>query len=184
MSTDRRFAAFSKNAALPRMNEIPEGGFCISAFVIISRKDSPDEVLLGHLNLDADWQHIGALDRERAERNAKGWMIPSSHLLLEESPQDTAERILLEQLGITHQKLQGPSVFSEAYSQGKARNAGTVKHWDLEFVFQGERSDIAAHPAWRELRFVDLRRTKTEDMARLHEDILAHIGKWKQNPPA
>lgn len=179
MTTDRRFAAFSKKALRPRMNEIPEAGLCLSVFIILTKAGSPDEVLLGHLNPRADWEHIGALDPERAERNSKGWMLPSSHLMLEESPQEATNRILREQLGLEAQQLNEPRVFSEAYSSGKVWDSAPYKHWDIEFIFQGERNEIRPHPTWRELKFVDLRQTKKEEMARYHEDILAHVGLWK-----
>ncbi len=160
------------------MNEIPVAGFCISAFVILEKTGNPSEVVMGHLIPEADWNHIGALDYERAERNSKGWMLPSSHLLLEESPQEAGQRILREQLGIEDQQLTGPLVFSEAYSSNKVWDRAPNKHWDLEFLFQGKRDQVNPHSAWRDIRFVDLRQTKQEEMARNHEDILAHIGKW------
>ncbi len=179
MTTERRFAAFSKKAAPPRMNEIPDAGLCLSAFIILSRAGHPEEVVLGHLNTEADWEHIGALDCERAERNSKGWMLPSSHLLLEESPKEAARRILTEQLGLEDQQLNGPVVFSEATSTGKVWDVTPYKHWDIEFIFRGERNEVMPHPAWRELRFVDLSQTTMDEMARYHEDILAHVGLWK-----
>lgn len=179
MTTNRRFAAFSKKAVPPRMNEIPEAGLCLSAFIVLSKKGSPNEVIMGHLNTEADWELIGSLDSERAERNSHGWMLPSSHLLLGESPEEAAKRILKEQLGIENQRLSKPDVFSETYSQGKVWDSTPFRHWDLEFIFQGERDKVSSDPAWSELRFVDLRQTKREEMARFHEDILAHVGKWK-----
>ena len=165
----------------PRMNEIPEAGICLSAFVILCKQGSPNEVVMGHLNPEADWQHIGALDRERAERNSKGWMLPSSHLLLEESPEEAARRILKEQVGVENQEVTKPEVFSEAYSSGKVWDRTPLKHWDLEFIFQCEIANIKPHPAWRDLAFVDLRKIKKEEMARFHEDILAHAGKWSSD---
>jgi ADP-ribose pyrophosphatase YjhB (NUDIX family) len=179
MTNERRFAAFSRTAVLPRMNEIPEAGFCISAFIVLSKIGNPDEVVMGHLNPETDWNHIGALDHERAERNSKGWMLPSCHLLIEESPDDAARRILKEQLGVEDQKLMRPEVFSEAYSSGKVWETAPLNHWDLQFIFQGEISSLNQHPAWKDLAFVDLRATKKSDMARFHEDILAHVGRWR-----
>jgi hypothetical protein len=55
---------------------------------------------------------------------------------------------------------------------------GPKNHWDLEFVFVGERDQVAEHPAWRELRFVDVSAVDREDIARYHEDILAHVSRW------
>ena len=82
MTTDRRFAAFSKGARPPRMDTVPEGGMCISAFLVISKRGEPGSVLMGRLNKNAEWDHIGALDEKRLERFSSGWMLPSSHLIL------------------------------------------------------------------------------------------------------
>ena len=171
MSTYRRFTRFSTAAKPPRIDQIPDGGICLSAFVMLSPPGKPNHVLMGKLNPGAPWEHLGALDRERAEANSKGWMLPSSHLILFESPQETATRILTEQLSINDQKLTGPYVFSEVY--------GPKNHWDLEFVFTGERDDVPKNDAWSELRFVDTNATKREDIVRSHEDVLAHAGRWE-----
>lgn len=172
MSTYRKFTRFSTGAKPPRIDQIPDGGFCLSAFVVLSPPGKPGQVLLGRLNTGAPWEHLGALDKERAEKNSKGWMIPSSQLILFESPQEAASRILTEQLSITDQKLTGPYVFSEVY--------GPKNHWDIEYIFTGEREGVPKSDAWSELRFVDTSTAKKEDMARSHEDILAHVGKWGQ----
>lgn len=169
MATSRRFAHFRRDVVSPRMSEIPEGGFCISAFLIISKAKSPKQVLAGRINKKAPWDHIGALDPERVEGHSKGWMLPSSALMLGESPKEAAERILKEQLGVADQPLEGSFVFSEVY--------GPRRHWDLEFIFQGERAKTPANEAWSELTFIDLSKTRREDIVRGHEDILAHVGK-------
>lgn len=171
MSLERRFTRFSRTTTPPRIDEIPEGGFCLSSFVILTKVGRPNEVLLGKLDVDGPWERIGGLNSERAERNRSGWMLPASQLLYGESPQDASKRILDEQLGITDQKLEGPWVFSEVY--------GPKGHWDLEFLFSGERAEVRPHPAWKELRFVDTTKLRREDFSRSHEDILAHLGKWK-----
>ncbi len=171
MATSRRFAHFKRDVAPPRVREIPEGGFCISTFVMLSKIGSPQLVLMGHINKKAPWDHIGALDPERVAKHSKGWMLPSSALILGESPQEAAERILKEQLGLDDQPLEGPRVFSEVYDP--------MNHWDLEFLYFGQRSDVPSSEAWSELRFVDLTKTRKEDIARGHEDILAHVQKWR-----
>jgi ADP-ribose pyrophosphatase YjhB (NUDIX family) len=169
--TERLFTRFSRTSAPPRISEIPEGGFCISSFVVLNRRGRPNEVLLGKLDARADWERIGGLDKDRAELNSKGWMLPGSQLLYGESPQDAAKRILTEMLGMSDQKLQGPAVFSEVY--------GPKNHWDIEFIFTGEREEAKPHAAWRELGFVDTTRLKQTDFVRSHQDVLANIGKWK-----
>src|SRR3989442_4075768 len=50
-------------------------------------------VLMGHMNPKAPWDHIGALDPSRVEAHSRGWMLPSSHLIFLESPDEAARRI-------------------------------------------------------------------------------------------
>ena len=185
MTTDRRFARFnagkSTASGQPDMSpltqrEVPEGGMCISAFVVLTEAGYPDRVLLGHLNPAAAWDHIGALDLERVEVHSKGWMIPSSHLLLREPPQDAARRVLNEQLELQGIPLSEPSVVSETYTP--KRFPDLPSHWDLEFIFRGELAAgrLPKAHAWTELAFVDVGRTKKSEMARSHEDILESAG--------
>jgi ADP-ribose pyrophosphatase YjhB (NUDIX family) len=169
MATSRRFAHFKRGVSPPRMKEVPEGGFCISAFVIISKKNRPQQVLMGRISKKAPWDHVGALDPERVERHSVGWMLPSSGLLLGESPKEAANRILIEQLGVAEQSLEGPSVFSEVY--------GPMNHWDLEFLFLGERDSTPENDMWSDLRFIDVTKTRRAEIIRGHEDILAHVEK-------
>ena len=174
VTTDRAFCRFGRAERPVTTREIPGGGFCLSAFVVLNETGHADRILMGHLNPSEPWDHIGALDAERAQANSQGWMLPSSHLQIGESPEAAAERILKEQLGLPTQNLRGPFVYSEIY--------GAKNHWDLEFVFVGERDQVAQHPAWTELQFVDVNETPRDAIARYHEDILAHIGRW--NPAA
>jgi len=170
MVTDRKFSRFNPVPRQVTTHEIPEGGICLSAFLVIGEKGHPERILMGRLDPAAPWDHIGALDPERAETNSKGWMLPSCHLLIGESPEAAASRVLKEQLGLPALPLEGPQTFSEVY--------GPKNHWDLEFVFLGERDQIGQHPAWRELIFVDVNAVPREEIARYHEDILAHVGRW------
>jgi ADP-ribose pyrophosphatase YjhB (NUDIX family) len=169
VTTDRRFAAFSKDALPPRMNTLPQGGMCISAFLVISKKGDQGGVLMGRLNKNAEWDHIGALDGKRVERFASGWMLPSSHLILFETPEGAARRILREQLGIRNQSLDGPLTFADT--------SGTSNHWDLGFIFTGEREAAPSSAAWDELKFVDVAKLKRDEIVRSQLDVLAYAGK-------
>jgi hypothetical protein len=169
MTTDRRFAAFSKGAVPPRMNTVPQGGMCISAFLVIARKGEPGSVLMGRVNKNADWDHIGALNGKRLERFASGWMLPSSHLILFETPTGAARRILREQLGIRNQPLDGPLTFADT--------SGNSNHWDLGFIFTGEREVASSNAAWDELRFVEVAKLKRDEIVRSQLDVLAYAGK-------
>jgi ADP-ribose pyrophosphatase YjhB (NUDIX family) len=169
MTTDRRFAAFSKDALPPRMNTVPEGGMCISAFLVISKKGGQGDVLMGRINKNAEWDNIGALDGKRVERFASGWMLPSSHLILFETPEGAARRILREQLGIRNQALDGPLAFADT--------SGTSNHWDIGFIFTGERESAPSNAAWDELKFVQVAKLKRDEIVRSQLDVLAYAGK-------
>lgn len=154
------------------MRKMPEGGMCISAFVIISKRGDPESVLMGKINKSANWDHIGALDKKRVERHSGGWMLPSSHLMLYETPEEAARRILREQLNIRGMKVDGPLTFVDT--------SGTENHWDIGFIYTGERDVTPKSEAWRELAFVNTTGLKREDVVRSQIDVLAYAGKWKQ----
>jgi ADP-ribose pyrophosphatase YjhB (NUDIX family) len=101
-------------------------------------------------------------------------MLPSSHLLLGESPEDASKRILREQLGLDQQPLEGPMVFSEVYGVDRT---GENAHWDIEFIYLGERAEVPKCGVWKELTFLDLATAKRDVIARGHEDILSHAGR-------
>jgi ADP-ribose pyrophosphatase YjhB (NUDIX family) len=168
MTTTRRFAAFNRTNVPPRTGEIPEGGLCLSAFVILSQRGKPHHILMGKVNDMAPWDHLAALDQSRIQKVKGGWMLPSSHLLLFESPEDAARRILREQLNITDQELSKPISFAEAY--------GPNNHWDFHFIFRGELDTITPTDAWTELRFVDVTTLSKQEIARAQDDILGYAG--------
>ena len=178
MTTERRFCRFARSVPDPGYKsvyttEIPEGGFCLSSFLIITQRDL---VLMGHLNPKAPWDRIGALDADRAEVHSKGWMLPSSHLMLFESPQEAARRVLREQLGMQNVRLSDPKVVAEVGTP--KRFPSLLKHWDFEFIFfgKGPRGKGPKHEAWRELRYVDLKRTPKKEIARSHDEVLENAG--------
>jgi ADP-ribose pyrophosphatase YjhB (NUDIX family) len=168
VTTDRKFAAFSKEAVPPRMKKMPDGGMCISAFVIVSKKGDKGGVLMGKINASANWDHIGALDAKRVTRVSSGWMLPSSHLMLFETPEGAARRILREQLHIRDMKLTGPLTFADT--------SGVENHWDIGFIYMGERENLPRSEAWRELAFVDPRDVG-KDVVRGQLDVLSYAGK-------
>src|SRR5205809_2297860 len=178
MTTDRRFSRFSKSAATAAFSvtEIPDDGVCLSAFLIVTEARDSKKVLMGHMNPKAAWDHIGALDPSRVEAHSHGWMLPSSHLIFLESPDDAARRIAREQLELPDLALSGPHVVSEVYTP--RRFPGTALHWDLEFLFRGRLAAAdAPHPApWNELAFVDLPRPSQAELARSHEDVTQLAG--------
>ena len=180
MTTNRKFAAFANNDREGMgFSEVPKGGFCISSFLIIRDKENPRRVLMGHLDPSENWDHIGALTRNRKEEHSKGWMLPSCHVIYGESPSDAAKRIAVEQLGIASEQvgLSGPRDYSEVY--GSKINPDAKEHWDLEFLFEGrlgpKKLSENRSKAWKDLDFVDIDSVDKNEIARSHGDILARI---------
>ncbi|MBX8644870.1 MAG: NUDIX hydrolase, partial [Thermoplasmata archaeon] len=172
MATARKFCAFSADGRGGLgMDTIPPDGFCLSAFLIIRSEGRPNNVLMGHLNPDGPWDHVGALDPSRLEAHRHGWMLPSSHLIYGESPDEGARRIAFEQLGLKNIGLEGPEVHSEVYEP--RRFPGRKNHWDLEFLYYGfldERAFHAPEDIWLDVEFVDPSAVPTAQIARSHED--------------
>ncbi|HMK84066.1 MAG TPA: hypothetical protein VK503_10140 [Candidatus Bathyarchaeia archaeon] len=181
MVTDRKFCRFNKQVENLGMPEPPEGGLCLSAFLVITDERNANSVLMGHLNPKASWDHIGALDASRVEVHSKGWMLPSSHLLVYESPKEAAKRILREQIE-KDLELSGPEVVSETYTP--KRFPGLPRHWDVEFIFKAKISEdqIPKPFAWSKLAFVNLDYAKRNEIARSHEDILEYAGLVFKHP--
>lgn len=176
MTTDRRFCRFTRGSAPYSIHEIPNDGFCLSSFVLLSPAQHPEQVLVGRLNPSAPWDHLGGLGADRVEAHRHGWMIPSSQLIFGESPQDAATRILREQLAGVTAHLLPPTIVSEVYSA--KRFPQTREHWDLEFLYRGEVLGALPLPstAWNELTFLDPRDHPRGDFARSHEEVLESAG--------
>ncbi|MEM0117731.1 MAG: NUDIX domain-containing protein [Conexivisphaerales archaeon] len=176
MSEKRVFCRFTRDqqGEVLGMHEVPQGGMCLSAFLVLTKRRG--EVLMGKVNPQADWAKIGALDSKRLNWFKDGWMLPSSHLILYESPQDAAKRIAREQLGLEDIKLDQLKVVSEVYDN--PRFPDRKNHWDIEFIFTGslERELQSFPDVWTELRFVDLNKEPRSSIVRSHDDIIQYSG--------
>ncbi|MGD0718510.1 MAG: hypothetical protein ABSA15_02880 [Thermoplasmata archaeon] len=156
---------------------VPEQGMCLSAFLVLSPPAHPGAVLLGRIRPEADWEQIGGLDANRLPAVQGGWMLPSCHLMIYESPHDAARRIVREQLERADLALGPPLVVSDTSSPAHA--APGALHWDLGFVFPGVwESTSAAPPApWSRLELVELSGLRSTDVVRGQADILAYAGR-------
>jgi ADP-ribose pyrophosphatase YjhB (NUDIX family) len=178
MIDGRRFARLRPGSApAPAgFSTVPDGGMCLSAFLVIRPPGAEGRVLLGRLDPGASWSELGALDPSRVAAIGEKWMLPSSQLLLFESPEEAARRIVREQLAARPLPLEGPAVFSEAYR--RPDSGSRDPHWDLHFVFRGRWTSERAPrvPVWKELAFVDLATIEGSEIARGQGDVLALAG--------
>ena len=71
---------------------IPQAGLCLSAFVVIRKGN---KILLGRPHAHNAWPENGGFPKRHAgEIERKGsWLLPATHLLMEEKPDHAAKRI-------------------------------------------------------------------------------------------
>ena len=122
---------------------------------------------MGKIDTEAPWDHLGALDPKRIELHRKGWMLPSSHLIVHESPREAATRIAKEQLDLDELALSEPKVVSEVYPPKYFPDID--EHWDIEFIFSSviPKEEIPTKTsAFREIKMLDPRMTKKSEIAR------------------
>jgi len=149
----------------------PKGGVCISAFVIARLHNS---ILLGRPRRHNAWPTKGGLRKSKAgELEREGaWLLPATHLMVGESPDRAARRIVREWAG-----LKGTPKFVSVQSHVRpARLANSKlsgKHWDICFVYRlNARGLPKPRPWWRELRFVPLSEIRRIKLGRGHRDVL------------
>jgi hypothetical protein len=155
---------------------VPDDGLCLNAFVLLSPPDDRSKVLMGMVDPKAPWREIGGVVAQRLVELSTRWMLPSRQLFLFESPQDAARTILREQLELDGVEIDGPSVFSEAWT--RPTPVGHGQHWDIHFVFRGrwpKGRELRASP-WRELEFYDPSQLDRSKVGRSHLDVLGLAG--------
>jgi len=178
MPTQRKFCRFSARAEgnPAGISQIPESGFCLNVFLIVSPSGDPTRVLMGRLDPSAAWDHLGGLDAGRATAHAGGWMLPASQLIFGEAPDEAVRRLdheLLQDLAV---EWSAPAVLSEVYRPRRHPESG--EHWDLGFVYRGLSRDAApaSGEIWRELSYLDPAHPPASGFARAHEDVLEFAG--------
>jgi ADP-ribose pyrophosphatase YjhB (NUDIX family) len=175
---ERRFTRFRRGplSEYPGASEVPDNGMCLSVFLVLEPPDRDGAVLMGRVDPSAPWGEIGAIPPALLATVGDRWMLPSSQLLVFESPAEACRRILKEQLGSGPLPLAGPFVFSDP--SVRPGSPGRDPHWDFHFVYRGRWSSSTAPraPAWRHLEFVEVARTGRAEIARSQGDVLELIG--------
>ncbi len=157
-----RFARFTGEKVSAKT---PEEGLCVSSFLIAKDGES---VLLGKAFLP---------------EGARGkWVIPSSHLLYGEHPDDAARRILGEQLKTEAERIFHRGVWSYVGN-----------HWDLCFIYEvvlkGEPKPSSEEEVERfpegyfassqlltELRYLQPPEIRIDQLGRGHDYVLQALG--------
>lgn len=168
-----RFAFFGSKAPRLGFTSPPEGGFCISSFVLIRKSRS---ILLGKLAKSEEWERLTGMDEERVQTLAREqkWLIPASHLMFGEHPDHAAKRVLEEQLELRRYSSKLNSIQS---SVGRTKRYPGRPHWDICFVYEARLSEQLKRPKWfSDLRYVNPRDLSPSDFGRDHEGVLQELG--------
>jgi ADP-ribose pyrophosphatase YjhB (NUDIX family) len=149
---------------------------CFSVFLVLEPPAREGAVLMGRIDPSAPWGEVGAIPPALLATIGDRWMLPSSQLLLFESPADACRRILKEQLDSEPVPLTGPLVFSDP--SVRPGSPGRDPHWDFHFVYRGRWSSSSAPraSAWRHLEFVEVAQTRRAEIARSQGDVLELVG--------
>ncbi len=152
----------------------PKGELCISAFVVPRRGNS---LLLGRPRAHDAWPEMGGYPKSRVvELEKEGtWLLPATHLMMEESPEHAARRIAHRWAG-----LEGNPRFSMVQShlrRFRLWREPKGNHWDLCFVYKLPVRHVPhLKPWWAEMRFVSLSEIPKMRLGRGHLDILKEAG--------
>lgn len=158
-----------------RLMHTPEAGVCLSAFIVAHQGNS---ILIGRPRGHDAWPEKGGYPKWQAlELEKQGvWLLPATHLLMEESPDQAAERIAHEWAG-----LKGPPRFLMAQSHLRPVGLWNPKlkgnHWDICFVYElRPRGSFSLKPWWSEMRFAPFSEIRGIKFGRGHRDILEEAG--------
>ena len=154
---------------------VPKSGLCLSTFVIIRKGNS---ILLGRPHAISAWSEKGGYPTSHAaelEKNGS-WLIPATHLLMEESPDHAARRITKEWAGV---KGRPKFVAIQSHLRPLGRHKSPRKgrsgfnHWDICFVYELEtRTKPKPKLWWAETKFIPRSGIGRITLGRGHKDVL------------
>ena len=174
VSVTKRWARFGKrNPSM--LAHTHDAGVCLSVFLVARRGDN---VLIGRPHGSDAWPEKGGYPKDLAVKLERegAWLMPATHLLIEESPDHAAQRIARQWAG-----LQGRPRFVMVQSHTRPHSLWNKrakgKHWDICFVYEldARRAPII-RPWWSEMRFVPFSQVRRMKMGRGHKDVLKETG--------
>jgi len=149
----------------------PHAGLCLSAFIVARKGRS---ILLGRPRAHAAWPRMGGFPKRHAAEIEKegAWLLPATHLLMEESPDHAARRIAHEWAG-----LRGRPRFLMVQSHLRPHPPGSQQHWDICFIYEMRvHQPPKPRPWWSDMRFLSTAKVRKMKLARGHRDILRGAG--------
>lgn len=157
--------------------DVSDMGVCLSTFIVGLRGHS---VLLGRpLEHDA-WPEKGGYSKlgSMALEKEAAWLLPATHLMMEESPDRAAQRIAREWAGL---KGRPEFVMVQSHLRPRPPKAPKGNHWDICFVYEMKLRKLPSKkPWWSVMAFVPLATVDNMKIGRGHLDILEEAGYLKR----
>ena len=162
------------------MMHTPPGGVCLSAFLVV--RNARGDVLFGRPRRHKAWPEKGCVPYWRLGSFVKenSWILPASHLLMEEHPDRAAKRIARFWAHLPHAQPKLVTLDSSTMPTGRWTGRGTrrrrVNHWAIGYVYE-VRSDAQPSPApwWKEMRFFPVSELRSLKIGRAHLDLLKYL---------
>jgi len=154
---------------------VPQGGFCLSAFLTLERDGL---VLVGRMDethadtwIDRWAPNVAFYDGKRYERLFEGLRLPATYLNTGEHPDHAIQRVLQGQLDLDEPHgLADPDIVTSAKD---SRRAPEARHWDVLFSYTAQGPPIEAIPDhWASLKYRDPDELDADDFVMLHGELL------------
>ncbi len=167
-------AKFVRYGPAPRYG-LPEAGFCASSFVLVHNGKG---VLAGvprdHRKWREQWQpNINVYRPRDQEAEFRSWRLPAAFLLEGEHPDDTARRVMRDQLRIPLKRLEPPTIrtFYDPSSWYPGR-----RHYDMCFVYEVKGAPPREMPPWwQRLEVVEPRFLRKVELGSAMGDLVREL---------
>ncbi len=164
-------ATFVRYGPAPRYG-MPDAGFCASSFVLV-RKGT--KILAGipkdHPRWRKEWapNFLVYTPSDLADE-FRSWRLPAAYLYEGEHPEETAQRVLADQLRVGRTKLGSASIYS--FHDPSSWYPGR-KHYDLCFVYEVRATPpLGLPPWWQRLEFLDIRELRKQELGSAMSDLM------------
>jgi hypothetical protein len=170
----------AKSKALFSASNVPQGGTCLSSFVVVSNGRG---ILVGKMAKPEIWIERFLVGPKFAPVYAESgkYLLPARHLHWYESPLDAAHSVMKDQVRMNVSKDRISMVDVQSHVSGDINDEKEPPHWDLCFLYRTELSESGGarlrRPEWfSELVFRPLSSLKRDDFTRGHGDVLETAG--------
>lgn len=164
-------STFVRYGPAPRYG-IPDAGFCASSFVLV--REGP-KLLAGipkdHPRWRREWApNFLVYTAADLADEFRSWRLPAAYLYEGEHPEDTARRVLQDQLRMPRKKLGQVSIYS--FHDPSSWYPGR-KHYDLCFVFEVRGAPLSRVPPWwQRLEFLSVRELQKAELGSAMSDLM------------